>query len=110
MKPLCRFRANSLLWYNLGNRDLAKYSCPKFFEGTPFMAHSAPYPTLKFADWQVWPGSYNNPGANGIFRFPPKTGLHITPSTPIASMGSCFAREIRKVLLDAGYNYIMIQD
>ncbi len=70
------------------------------------MAHSAPYPTLKFADWQVWPGSYNNPGANGIFRFPPKTGLHITPSTPIASMGSCFAREIRKVLLDAGYNYI----
>ena len=28
------------------------------------------------------------------------------PDTPIASMGSCFAREIRKVLLNQGYAYI----
>jgi hypothetical protein len=70
------------------------------------MARSAPYPALKFTDWQVWPGSYNNPPANGTFRFPPQQDLHITPSTPIASMGSCFAREIRKVLLSEGYNYI----
>jgi len=70
------------------------------------MARSAPYPALKFADWQVWPGSYNNPPADGTFRFPPATGLHITPTTSIASMGSCFAREIRKVLLNEGYSYI----
>lgn len=70
------------------------------------MARSAPYPALKFTDWQVWPGSYNNPPANGTFRFPPQQDLHITSSTPIASMGSCFAREIRKVLLSEGYNYI----
>jgi hypothetical protein len=70
------------------------------------MARSAPYPALKFEDWQVWPGSYNNPPADGTFRFPPDPGLQITPTTPIASMGSCFAREIRKVLLDDGYNYI----
>jgi hypothetical protein len=70
------------------------------------MARSEPYPALRFADWQVWPGSYKNPPADGIFRFPPDPGLQITPATPIASMGSCFAREIRKVLLDEGYAYI----
>lgn len=70
------------------------------------MARSEPYPALRFADWQVWPGSYNNPPADGTFRFPPDPGLRITRSTPIASMGSCFAREIRKVLLENGYNYI----
>ena len=70
------------------------------------MALSLPYPALQFEDWQVWPGSYKNPPANGTFRFPPDPGLHISPGTPIASMGSCFAREIRKVLLDEGYAYI----
>jgi len=70
------------------------------------MARSEAYPALNFADWQVWPGSYKNPPADGTFRFPPDPGLHITPETPIASMGSCFAREIRKVLLNEGYAYI----
>jgi len=70
------------------------------------MARSEAFPALTFESWQVWPGSYKNPPADGIFRYPPDPGLRITPSTPIASMGSCFAREIRKVLLDAGYSYI----
>ena len=70
------------------------------------MALSLPYPALSFEDWQVWPGSYKNPPADGSFRFPPDPGLTVTPETPIASMGSCFAREIRKVLLDEEYAYI----
>ena len=32
--------------------------------------------------------------------------MEITRSTPIASMGSCFAREIKAVLLREGYSYI----
>jgi GSCFA family len=70
------------------------------------MPRSLPYPGLRFEDWQVWPGSYKNPPADGTFRLPPDPGLHISPTTAIASMGSCFAREIRKVLLDEGYGYI----
>lgn len=70
------------------------------------MARSEVHPVHRFEDWQVWPGSYKNPPADGTYRFPPVSGLRIRPDTPIASMGSCFAREIRKVLLDQGYNYI----
>lgn len=70
------------------------------------MAHSEAAPALTFEDWQVWPGSYKNPPADGTYRYPPDPGLQITPTTRIASMGSCFAREIRKVLLDEGYAYI----
>ena len=70
------------------------------------MARSAAHPRHRFENWQVWPGSYKNPPADGIFPAPENQPLQITNRTPIASMGSCFAREIRKVLLDEGYNYI----
>ncbi|MGB8427286.1 MAG: GSCFA domain-containing protein [Desulfobacterales bacterium] len=70
------------------------------------MAHSDVHPVHTFENWQVWPGSYDNPAADGRYRFPPRPGLTITPRTPIASMGSCFAREIRNVLLKQGYAYI----
>jgi len=70
------------------------------------MARSAAHPVHRFADWQVWPGSYNNPPADGIYRFPPEPGLKITRDTPIASMGSCFAREIKRKLLYFNFNYI----
>jgi hypothetical protein len=70
------------------------------------MARSDVHPVHRFEDWQVWPGSYRNPPADGTYRSPPASGLRITPQTRIASMGSCFAREIRKVLLEAGYAYI----
>jgi hypothetical protein len=70
------------------------------------VAESEVHPMHRFKDWQVWPGSYDNPPADGIYRFPERTGLQVTPNTPIASIGSCFAREIRKVLLKQGYAYI----
>lgn len=70
------------------------------------MARSKVHPKHRFETWQVWPGSYHNPPADGSFPTPPDRGLTIDDKTPIASMGSCFAREIRKVLLDKGYHYI----
>ncbi len=59
-----------------------------------------------FNSWQVWPGSYRNPPADGNYPSPDRIDLKIHPETPVASMGSCFAREIRKVLIDKGYAYI----
>lgn len=70
------------------------------------MAKSDVHPIHHFEPWQVWPGSYKNPPPDGIYPAPPDIGLNIDRRTPIASMGSCFAREIRRVLLDEGYNYI----
>ncbi len=70
------------------------------------MAKSEVHPIHSFKSWQVWPGSYDNPPPDGNYPFPEHPGLHITPDTPIASIGSCFAREIRKVLLEEGYAYI----
>ena len=70
------------------------------------MAHSDVHPIHKFKSWQVWPGSYNNPPADGNYPFPPEQKLKITSSTAIASMGSCFAREIKNVLVKKGFNYI----
>jgi hypothetical protein len=70
------------------------------------MAHSDVHPVHKFKPWQVWPGSYDNPRADGIYPFPEKQTLKINTSTPVASMGSCFAREIKNVLISEGYNYI----
>jgi hypothetical protein len=70
------------------------------------MARSDVHPGHRFEDWQVWPGSYKNPPADGTYRFPKQPGLQITRSTPIASMGSCFAREIRRKLLYFNFNYI----
>lgn len=70
------------------------------------MARSDVHPVHRFHSWQVWPGSYGNPPADGNFPYPAPLGLQIRPDTPIASMGSCFAREIRKELLRSGYAYI----
>jgi hypothetical protein len=70
------------------------------------MARSEVHPIHHFEPWQVWPGSYKNPPVDGNFPCPGDRSLKITPQTAIASMGSCFAREIRKVLLREDYNYI----
>jgi hypothetical protein len=70
------------------------------------MARSDVHPVHRFESWQVWPGSYDNPPTDGNYPSQDNTGLKITPATPIASMGSCFAREIRRRLLNAGYAYI----
>jgi len=70
------------------------------------MAGSDVHPTHIFKPWQVWPGSYDNPPADGNFPFPGNQRLRINASTPIVSMGSCFAREIKDVLIKRGYHYI----
>ena len=71
------------------------------------MAKSEVHPGHRFERWQVWPGSYDNPSADGLYPFPTRTELSISRDTPIASMGSCFAREIRKKLIKEGYAYIL---
>ena len=70
------------------------------------MARSDVHPIHRFDPWQVWPGSYGNPPADGRYPFAPEPGLRLTRQTPIASMGSCFAREIRTALLKRGFAYI----
>ncbi len=70
------------------------------------MARSEVSPGHVFEPWQVWPGSYKNPPTDGNYPSPGSLGLKIVQSTQIASMGSCFAREIRRVLLKEGYAYI----
>ena len=70
------------------------------------MARSDAHPRHRFEPWQVWPGSFDNPPADGNFPVPSKLGLEITLETPIASMGSCFAREIKRRLVQRDYNYI----
>lgn len=70
------------------------------------MARSKVHPVHRFESWQVWPGSYHNPPVDGRYPTPGNYDLKINRTTPIASIGSCFAREIRKVLIREGYNYI----
>jgi len=70
------------------------------------MAISEMHPVHRFESWQVWPGSYDNKLVPGRYPHDENQGLVIDKSTPIASMGSCFAREIRKVLIREGYSYI----
>ncbi len=70
------------------------------------MSKSDVHPAHVFQSWQVWPGSYENPPADGIYPLAPGSIPRFDKLTPITSMGSCFAREIKNVLLAQGYNYI----
>ena len=70
------------------------------------MARSDVHPVHRFERWQVWPGSFDNPPVDGNFPVPSATGLKISQTTPIASLGSCFAREIKRRLLQRNYNYL----
>lgn len=71
------------------------------------MARSDVHPVHRFEPWQIWPGSFDNPPADGDFPAPPDKGFRITRATRIASMGSCFAREIKRRLLQRGFTYIV---
>lgn len=62
---------------------------------------------IRFDPWQVWPGSFDNPPADGNYPCPPDKDFAVTRRTRIASMGSCFAREIKRRLLQRGYTYIV---
>jgi hypothetical protein len=70
------------------------------------MARSDVHPVHRFEPWQVWPGSYDNPPPDGNFPFRPDPGPVITRATRIASLGSCFAREIKRRLVQRGFSYI----
>lgn len=70
------------------------------------MARSDVHPVHRFEPWQVWPGSYDNPQPDGSYPLPGRANFTILPSTPITSMGSCFAREIKTVLLREGFSYV----
>jgi len=70
------------------------------------MAGSDVHPKHRFEAWQVWPGSYDNPPPDGSFPRPGNLDLRISRSTPITSMGSCFAREIKQVLVREGFSYV----
>ncbi len=70
------------------------------------MAVSDVHPVHIFESWQVWPGSYDNPPPDGLYPMPIPQERFIERTTPITSMGSCFAREIKKVLTAKGYNYL----
>jgi hypothetical protein len=70
------------------------------------MAFSDVHPIHQFETWQVWPGSYGNHPAGPGYPRPTPPDLRLDRSTPLASMGSCFAREIKTLLLERGYNYI----
>jgi len=70
------------------------------------VARSLVHPTHIFHPWQVWPGSYENPPADGSFPSPGTSALRIDRHTPIATMGSCFAREVKDVLIAKGFSYV----
>jgi len=70
------------------------------------MARSDVHPGHRFEKWQVWPGSFENPPVDGNFPAAEAGRFTISASTPIASMGSCFAREIKRRLIQRDFNYI----
>ena len=70
------------------------------------MARTDVHPQHHFQPWQVWPGAYDTPPLGEPHATGPAPGWTLGPTTPIASMGSCFAREIKQVLVERGYNYV----
>ena len=70
------------------------------------MARSDTHPIHRFHRWQVWPGSFENPPVDGNFPAPEAGRFSLSQKTPIASMGSCFAREIKRRLIQRDYNYL----
>lgn len=63
-------------------------------------------PHHQFQPWQVWPGAYDTPPLGESLPGGPAPCWRLDRTTPIASMGSCFAREIKQVLVARGYNYV----
>jgi hypothetical protein len=70
------------------------------------MARSDRRSAHQFQNWQVWPGSFENPPVDGNFPAPDTGRFAIARQTPIASIGSCFAREIKRRLIQRDYNYL----
>ncbi len=63
------------------------------------------HPLHSFKAWQVWPGSYDNPTPEA-FPFSQAPRPRIDRSSPLAGIGSCFIREMKIRLLQAGYTFL----
>ena len=61
---------------------------------------------LKLETFRLYPPASHLEDA--FLRRPKREGFRIDRSTPIASIGSCFAREIKYWLKDNGYNYLQV--
>jgi len=70
-------------------------------------ARSDVHPVHRFHSWQVWPGSYDNPPADGTFPCPPIDRPRFDRSTPIAGIGSCFLREVKDRLISVGSRFLV---
>jgi len=70
------------------------------------MGKSDVHPGWNFEPWQVWPGSYDNPGPQGDYPLPEGPRPRIGPGDPITVLGSCFIRELKTRLERAGYNLL----
>lgn len=71
------------------------------------MANSDVYPGRLFHSWQVWPGAYDNPFDAGRYPCAAAARMSIDKTVPLASIGSCFTREIKEILLADGYNFLV---
>lgn len=65
-----------------------------------------------FEPHQMYPGCAHRPVMDLSTEDPitdPRPGL-ISRTTPVGSMGSCFARELKRWLLEHGYNFVMTEE
>lgn len=68
----------------------------------------ARFEELALKTHQVYPqGSDLEPA---FLAQPPSPGFTFNRNTPVASMGSCFAREIKDTLVERGYRYIQTEE
>lgn len=73
------------------------------------MAKCDVYPSADFACRQVWPGAYGNTPAREGYPCPEDAAPVIHQQTPVVTIGSCFAREIKDALINAGYNHLQTE-
>lgn len=63
---------------------------------------------LNLEPWRMYPRG--EALSAGFLATPAPEGPRLTKRTPIASIGSCFAREIKRWLLERGYRYLQAAD
>lgn len=87
---------------------------PEYFEFLPLRRYTNPQKEVErviekgFKPHQVYP-ALNQLNASFIAKGSNKTGIKISRTTPVASMGSCFAREIKIALIAHKFNYVQTE-
>jgi len=64
------------------------------------------HPVHHFFPWQVWPGSYDNP-LESDYSHADGDRPRLTWTTPVAGIGSCFIREMKTRLAQAGCTFLV---